>query len=223
MFVVPQILSSLFGSTLSGVTFVGYNSQALVSAAVSPWKALARDRTTEGQEGRRRQGISPSLSASSFISNKSCISTLALTLRIIMVSDWLREPGLWALLNPCLYPWFLQFSDNSDFLLLLLSVPYSQILYHLYNQFPKLNSFCFPGWTLTDTAHYVPKCVYIGSWYRIHFILRVVIRIVWKPVSMKINLIACNEGFWAHFLGIDGYYMSLETFLFYVKGNRVVG
>lgn len=66
---------------------MGCNSQAPVSAAVGPWEALARDRTTEGQEGR--QGIS--LSAYSFISSNSCISTLALTLRTIMVSDALGE------------------------------------------------------------------------------------------------------------------------------------
>lgn len=33
----------------------------------------------------------------------------------------------------------------------------------------------------------------------IHFLLRVVVKKVWKPWSMKINLIACNEWCWDHF------------------------
>ena len=130
----------------------------------------------------------------------------------MMVSDFIRTPwslgsvnSASSLVSPSLGVIVTSYCCYSQFIIWLLSssitcVPISWIKF-----------LGFPSWTLTDTIHYVPKYVYIGSWYIIHFILRVVVKTVGKPQSRKINLTACPvvPGLFLQ-LGFDGYYWSEE-------------
>lgn len=133
----------------------------------------------------------------------------------MMVSDFIRTPwslgsvnSASSLVSPSLgvivtsYFCYSQFTNNEIWLLSssITCVPISWIKF-----------LGFPSWTLTDTIHYVPKYVYIGSWYIIHFILRVVVKTVGKPQSRKINLTTCRlvPGLFLQ-LGFDGYYWCEE-------------
>lgn len=132
------------------------------------------------------------IDASGCLWSNSCISTVTLTENHGF--RFYKNTLVCELCLFCLTPWFPQFRAKSDFLPLLLSVPHltSQLFRYLCTNFPELNSSAFlvGPWLIQFTC--IPKHVYVGSWYIIHFILRVVVKTVGKPQSRKINLKACR-------------------------------